>query len=495
VRRLLRRDPRIINNMVTNIKFTSQDKELLRSVFVFAKARRVKLYLVGGILRDLLLGREKDNPDFDFCLKSSAINFGKKLAGKIKAGFVVLDKEHGACRLVKKAHDKIYTLDFTDFRGKDLEDDLLHRDFTINAIALELEKIFEGKDLNNFLIDPYCGRADLKAKIIKVVGKNAFSEDPLRILRTFSFSSALGFKIENQTLKSAKLHKHKLSQVSFERIREELFKIFDKLDTFDYLFALDEMRILTIIFPEIEKMRGVKQGPYHHLDIWKHSLETVRQLELLFKHLKNNQDIQTYLNEIISSQRRRLALMKLGALLHDIGKPAAMRREKRRIIFHGHEKKGFDITKEIVKRLRLSNDEADSLGKMVFYHLRPGYLGDNKTVSKRAAFRYFRDTAGDAVSTLLISIADQRSTKGRLTCPESSIQHEKICFGLIKEYFRKLKEKKPERLISGDDLIKQFRLEPSPLIGKILSHIEELQAIGKIKTKQEAIKAATKALE
>ncbi len=478
------------------MKFSPKDRELLKNIYNFAKARKIKLYLVGGILRDILLGREKENPDFDFCLKKRAINFAKMLSRELRAGFVILDKEHGACRVVYpvrgRLKDKICTLDFTDFRGKTLEEDLLHRDFTINAIALELEKVFTRPDLDNSLIDPYNGRVDLKQKIIKVVNKKAFPEDPLRILRTFSFSSILGFKINAQTLKSAKLYKNKLSHVSCERIRDELFKIFDNPNTFDYLIMLEEMKILSIIFPEIEKMRGLNQGPYHHLDIWQHSLETVKQLELLIKQFKNNKDIQNYLNEVISSQRQRRALIKLGALLHDIGKPDALRREEGKIKFHGHERIGSQISKEIAKRLKLSNDELDSLEKMVFWHLRPGYLGDNKTVSRRASFRYFRDTAKEAVSTLLISLADQRSTRGPLTTEESRVQHEKICRSLIKEYFRKLKEKKLPRLISGNDLMKKFKLEPSPLIGKILTEVEELQAIGKIKYKKDALGFAGK---
>lgn len=474
------------------MKFSLRDREILRAVYNVARARKVRLYLVGGILRDILLGRVKDNPDFDFCLKKSAINFGRKLARELRAGFVILDKEHGACRIIKKMKGKICTLDFTDFRGKTLEEDLLHRDFTINAIALELEDVFTREDLDSLLIDPYNGRVDLKQKLIKVVNKKAFAEDPLRILRTFSFSAIFGFKIDKETLKLAKFYKDKLSQVSFERIRDELFKIFDTPKTFDYLLILDNLKILKIIFPEIEKMRGLKQGPYHHLDIWQHSLETVKQLELLVRQFKNNKDLENYLSEVISAERKRRALIKLGALLHDAGKPAALRREKRKIIFHGHEKIGFQISRDIARRLKLSNDELDSLGKMVFWHLRPGYLGDSKAVSKRASFRYFRDTGKEAVSTLLISLADQRSTRGPLTTEESRAQHEKICHGLIKEYFRKLKEKKLPRLINGNDLIKKFNLTPSPLIGKILSEIEEMQAMGKIKNKNQALRTAGK---
>jgi hypothetical protein len=127
---------------------------------------------------------------------------------------------------------------------------------------------------------------------------------------------------------------------------------------------------------------------------------------------------------------------------------------------------------------------------MVLWHLRPGYLADNQEITPRAIFRYFRDAGKECVSILLISIADQRATKGPLTSKTSRIHHEKVSLGLIKEYFKRKKEKKPLRLITGDDLIKKFKLAPSPLIGKILQELEELQAIGKIKSKKAALDRA-----
>ena len=470
----------------------SKDQNLLKIILKIAKNRKVKLYLVGGYLRDILLGREKENPDIDFCLKRGAINFGKEVARKIKGGFVVLDKTHGCSRVVKRISDKFYTLDFTDFRGKTLEDDLLHRDFTINALTIELEKLFLSESIENLIIDPYKGRQDLELKTIRFVNKKAFDEDPLRVLRAFSLAIIFDFKIDKETLKAAKLKANKLSNVSYERIRDELFKIFERPHSFSYLEQLDKLRILKIIIPEIDVMRGVKQGPYHHLDVWQHTLETIRQLELLITEFKNSAEVQDYLDEIISPNRSRRALIKLGALLHDIGKPAALRHEDGKTKFHGHERIGSDITRNIVERLKLSNDEMDSLEKMVLWHLRPGYLADNQEVSPRAIFRYFRDTQKESVSILLISIADQRATKGPLTSKASRIRHEKVVSNLIKEYFRRKKEKKLPRLISGDDLLKKFKLEPSPLIGKILREIEELQAIGKVKNKKEALQSAKK---
>jgi len=469
-----------------------EDRSLIKVVLSTAKKRKIKLYLVGGYLRDILLGREKDNPDIDFCLKRGAINFGKDVARKLKGGFVILDKTHGCSRVVKRINDKTYTLDFTDFRGKTLEADLLHRDFTINALSIELEKLFLTKNIKDLIIDPYKGREDLKSKIIRFVNKKAFDEDPLRVLRAFSLAIIFDFKIDKETLRAIKLKARGLSGVSYERIRDELFKILERPGSFSYLEQLDKLKILKIIIPEVEVMRGVKQGPYHHLDVWQHTLETIRQLELLITELMNNHKIQDYLDEIISPTRSRRALIKLGALLHDTGKPAAKRHEDGKTKFHGHERIGADITGNIAGRLKLSNDETDSLEKMVLWHLRPGYLADNEEITPRAIFRYFRDTQKEGVSILLISLADQRATKGPLTSKASRIHHEKVATNLIKEYFRRKKEKKLPRLINGDDLMKKFKLEPSPLIGKILREIEELQAIGKIKSKKAALQSAQK---
>lgn len=479
--------------MNLSIKIKYQD--LLRKISRFADQKKIRLYLVGGVLRDLTLRRERENPDIDFCLKRGAINFGGALAKEIRAGFVILDKEHGCCRLVKKFENKVYTLDFSDFRGKAIADDLLHRDFTINAMAAELSGALKADNLDNLVIDPYGARTDLKSRLIRVVKGTSFDEDPLRILRAFSLAAIFDFKIDRQTLRLARLKKKKLLGVSYERIRDELFKILDLGDAYKHLLTLDRLKIIQLIIPEIESMRGLKQGPYHHLDVWAHTLETIKQLENLMQELKNNGEVRGYLDEFISAERRRRALIKLGALLHDIGKPKALRREEGKTKFHGHEKIGLEMTEEIARRLRLSNDELDSLRKMVFWHLRPGYLADIEQISERAIFRYFRDTAQEGLSILLLSLADQRATRGPLTTKESRLRHEKVVLGLIKRFFKEKKKKKLARLISGDDLINKFNLEPSPLIGKILREIEELQAIGKIKTKKEALSAARKLIK
>lgn len=461
----------------------------LKDIHVLSRKSKLKIYLVGGILRDLALKRKKESLDFDFAVSSKALKFAHRLSKRLKGNYVVLDRLHGCARVIFKHKNKTYTLDFTDFRDKDLRRDLLKRDFSINTIALDLENIVKGK---YDIIDYYGAKEDLKNRIIRVVSTMSLRLDPLRIMRAFSLAAQLNFKIDKDTLKEIKKSKKNLSKSAAERIREELFKILDVPDSNHTLRQMDELSVLSEVMPEIKIMRGVKQGPYHHLDVWNHSLEALSQLEIYLKKARQNPDIKNYLNGYISGTHRREQLIKLGALLHDIGKPGALERKDGKTRFHGHERVGLPFVESICERLKLSTREIEALKYMVFWHLRPGYLADNEPVTPRAIFRYFRDTKDEGVSILLISIADQRATRGPLTTLESRQRHEKTVAWLIKEFFRRKKEKKLPRLITGDDLIKKLKLTPSPIFSKILRGIEEAQALKKIKTKKQALEFAAK---
>lgn len=464
---------------------------LVKKIAIFAASRKIKIYLVGGILRDAILSRQKDNPDIDFCLKRGAIAFAREASAKIKAGFVVLDKAHGCARLVKKIKNKAYTLDFSDFRGKTIEEDLLHRDFSINSLAMEARKALAAGGFEDALIDPCNGRKDLKAKIVRMVNKKSFDEDPLRIMRAFSLACIFVFKIDTKTLRLACRKRNKLRQVSGERIRDELFKIFSCPHSFEFIKKLDQHRILEVVFPEIKTMRNLRQGAYHHLDIWGHSLETLKHLEDILKSSLADKEINGYLNQEVSSGRRRYELLKLAALLHDIAKPKTLRIAKGKVSFYGHERLGASMIANAVLRLRLSNEEVRCLKQIVLYHLRSGYLAASPALTARAKFRFFRDTSSEAVSVLLLSLADQRATRGYLTVERTRHRHQRLAHNLIREYFLNKKYKKPVRILNGNDLLRHFKLEPSALIGKLLAELDELQAIGKVKDKKDAFMAAS----
>lgn len=469
-----------------------KDNSFLKITQKIANKNKTTVYLVGGYLRDLLLKREKADLDLDFTLKKNALKIAREVSKKLKANFVVLDKERGCGRVVFNGKDKSFTLDFADFRDVDLENDLMHRDFTVNTLAMDINKIKGSADFNKLIIDRYNGLRDLKKGLIRMVSKYSLEEDPLRIIRAFSLAAILNFKIDQQTLKKAKSFKGKIPTVAYERIRDEFFKILELDNSIVWLKLMDKHRILEEIIPHINVMRNVTQGGYHHLDVWNHSLETVLQLEKLFKEISENVEIKKYLQEKIAFNRSRKALMKLGALLHDIGKPKAKMRKDGKTLFYGHERIGKEITENISSLLKLSTREKYALEKMIFWHLRPGYLAETKMPTERAIFRYFRDAEQEGVSILLVSLADQRATRGPLTDPVQRRRHERLIKRLIQRYFDKQKEKPLVRLINGNDLIKKLKLKPLPIFSKILREIEEAQADGTLKTKKQALDLAKK---
>lgn len=399
-----------MDSILKNLK----EQPHIRALAPLIKRHHCKVYLVGGYLRNLLLNKKDGNLDLDFAVSRGALELAKLFSKKIKGFYVVLDKKERCARVIHRLNGKTYTLDFAQFRGPTIKADLALRDFTINNLAVEVEKIGETTDLEEIIIDENGGQVDLRQSLIRMVSVKSFKDDPLRIIRCFSLAATLNFKIDAATISQAKKDRYKIADVAAERIRDEFFKILAMEDCAPYLRQMDKLRILEEILPQVVVMRDVRQGPYHHLDVWQHSLETVAQLEKIFKELESNENIWRYLNQDLVVNRSRKALMKLGALLHDIGKPQSKRREKGRTLFHGHERLGRDIADKICEMLKLSTKEKFALEKMIFWHLRPGYLADNELPTARAVFRYFRDTQEEGISILLISLADQRSTRGPL---------------------------------------------------------------------------------
>ncbi len=454
------------------------------------RLKNLKVYLVGGFLRDYLLGRPC--LDFDFSVEKGAVALARIFSRKIRGSFVLLDEEHGCARVVRKEQGKLVTFDFADFRAQGLKGDLSHRDFTINTFCIDIQDINEDVGLSDILLDWKNGRKDLKQKTIRMVSPNIFKEDPLRLMRAFSLQANLEFKIANSTLAQIKKDKDLLSDVSAERVREELFKVLSSPRTSGTLRAMDRVGLLKVVMPQIEVMYNVKQGGYHHLDVWPHSLETVVQLEKILALSQSDPDLSEYLNESLAGTHRRSDILKLAALLHDIGKPDTRRKENGRMSFHGHEHVGRNIVRSIANMLKFSVRERHMLEDMVLWHLRPGYLSNFKNSSERSIFRYLRDTKEEAVSILLLSLADQRSTCGPLTTEYDQKHHEEIVQDLVQRYFEKKKHPPLVRLIDGHDLIKVLKLKPSPVFAKILRDVEESHALGKIKTREEALELARK---
>ncbi len=456
-----------------------------------AHERRQHLVLVGGFLRDHVLGRSAH--DLDFAVSAHAIALARRFAKAIKGTFVLLDQDSGCGRVAKKYPDGLWTYDFADFRSKTLKGDLAGRDFTVNTLTLDISKADFKKSLAEQIKGPRRVWVDIKAKTVRMVAPKAFKEDPLRLLRAYSLQAQFGFKIEPTTLAAIKMQKASIRAVSPERMREELFKVLASSRAAAVIKAMDRDGMLFEVIPQVRVMYGVEQGGYHHLNVWKHSLETLVQMDGLIKRFKEDMALMAYLNEEVGGGHARLSLLRLACMLHDIGKPDTKKKEPGgRTSFHTHEHVGRRIVRIIAQQLMLSIKERHALEDMVTFHLRPGYLSNFKRPSSKAVYRYFRDTKDNAPAIVLLSMADQRATRGPLTTDYDIQHHEDICLPLISQYFVKKNEIKRTRLLTGHDLIKELGLEPGPVFSRILLKIEEAQQLGKISTRPEALAFARK---
>lgn len=450
-----------------------------------AKAKKTNIWLVGGFLRDIVLAKDKDLRDFDFCVEKNVLAFVKQFSKEINSKFIVLDEAEQAYRVILKKKLKIYTYDFTLMRAANIYEDLGLRDFTINTLALDL------LDAKSQVLDYFGAIADINKGIIKSPKMEVLHQDPLRVLRGFSFMVNYGFRIEKNTQKAMVKYKKLIKNVSRERINEELFKIFSSPRSYLAIKMMDDLRIIDEVIPQITKTRKVRQGGFHHLDVWDHSLEALKEFELLYqKYISRKKEILDYLNEPLAENRPRFEIIKLACLLHDIGKPIAKKKKGKRTIFHTHEKIGRDMAEVIAKTLKVSFREKEVLKKLIFWHLRPGYLADQITPTKRAIYHFFRDTEEEGVSVILLSLSDWRATRGPLTNFKKRKRHEKIMLGLIDTYFRDKKKKPFVKLVDGYDIMRKFNLEPSILVGKILKKIKEEQVLSRIKTKTDAYELA-----
>ncbi len=450
-----------------------------------AKKRKEKIYLVGGYLRDLILKRE--NKDLDFVLAGRLTDFVKEFAEKIKGAFFLLNDRYQTNRVIDKKNGLTY--DFTRMRGRSIGEDLKKRDFTINALALDL-----GEPILSKVIDPCKGREDIRKRTIRMVSEEAFADDPLRLLRSIRFRALLNFKIERKTRKLILQKAALLKKVSGERIKEELFGILALKESHRFIRELDELKLLTQIIPEIEALRKTDQEGFHHLDVWKHSLETLEHTEKILEGLKRlfpkfYKKIGKHLREEVADKQPRITLLKLATLLHDLGKPQTQSiTPEGRMRFIGHEEKGVEMAEEIGKRLRLSRKAIKTVKREILHHMRPGNLSEVPKVTNRAIFRFFRDCKEEGIETLILSYGDRLAACGPLATPRMIKRHREVVEEMLGDYYEKKFIVKPKRLVNGNEIMKRFKLSPGPKIGKILEALSEVQAEEKIKTKKEAFK-------
>ncbi len=466
------------------------------------------VYLVGGAVRDLLLA--KPVHDYDFAVRGDALRVARKVANALDAAYYPMDAARGIGRVVYTDEgSRRQILDFAALRGQTLEEDLASRDFTLNAMALDLRQ-------PEALLDPMGGAADLHSKTLRACSSGAFGDDSVRVLRAIRMAAVYGMKILPETRQAMYAAVKEIEKVSPERLRDEIFNILTAPRLAASIQALDMLGVLPHILPELLRLKGVEQTPPHTQNAWQHTLDTAAQLARLLQVLgrehdpeasgnlvfglavmclgRYRQQIAEYLATELVPERSLGALLYFAALYHDIGKPAAQRYETEtgRIRFFEHDHIGAQITAQRGKALHFSNDEIQWLEMVVYHHMRPTLLAnDPNSLSARAVYRFFRDTKTTGPAVVLLSLADLLATYGPTLPPERWQKQLDVARRLLEAWWEHRESRvSPPALINGNEIMRQFDLAPGPQIGDILEFVREGQAAGQVQTRDDAFEAA-----
>jgi len=475
-----------------------------------AGERAVRIWLVGGAVRDLLLGRPVH--DWDFLVERDALELARNVANVLGGDYYPLDVEREIGRvLLRKPGQGRVELDFSTLREADLEGDLRVRDFTINAMAA---------DMNGVVSDPTCGLVDLRACRVRVTGEHSFARDPIRLLRAVRMEAELGFEIEPETGELMHRDAGLLFLSSPERLRDEFVRILALPGLYVSLRRLDEFGLLARVIPELESLKGVSQSLPHRFDVWTHTLLVMDTLEGLLALLigmpgrsRGGADIPRaawgelervlgqFANELaahlaleVTPGRDRAVLLKLAALLHDVGKPFTRSQdEDGHIHFYEHERVGAGLARERLREMRFSRDEIARVESLIAHHMHPAHLAQDEKITRRAVYRYFRATGNTGVETVLLSLADHLATWGAHLQMERWARRLEVAEMLLSHYFEYHAETvMPPLLITGDELMAALGMTSGPEVGKLLEAVREAQAAGDISTREEALALAAR---
>ena len=430
------------------------DQELLRLLKRAASDLGVKAWVVGGYVRDTLLGRPHPNPDV-VVEDGDGLALARKFAELSGAPAPVVFERFGTAQVTVPGHliefvtarAESYAPDSRkpEVRRATLEEDLRRRDFTINTLLMDLD----GK-----VHDPLGARADLEARILRTPADplRTFDDDPLRMLRAIRFAAELGFELAPDLLPAMRRLKSRLAPpvISVERTADELRRMLASERPKLALELLDQAELLGVILPEIEACKGVPQTGYHTYDVFGHTLLTVAATPL---------DL----------------LLRVAALFHDVGKPATAKGDG---TFLGHEEVGAGIAKAALERLRFSQKEIDVVVGLVRLHLRPVFYRSEWTDGA------VRRLARDARPLLDRLMALARADIAASAYPEPQKLDE------LQARLDAVREERPSRLaplISGEEIMQIRGIGPGPEVGRIKQKLEELVLDGEIRPERDAV--------
>jgi poly(A) polymerase len=444
------------------------------------------VWLVGGALRDRLLGRQ--TADYDLAVAGDPATVARALGRDAGGHAFELSGAFAAWRVV--AHDRTWQVDVLPVTGGSIEADLVARDLTVNAIAQPLA----GGDY----VDPSGGLGDLRARRLRMVSPGAFASDPLRTVRLVRLACELDFEAEPETATAAQAQAPALQRVAPERIFTELRRILSSPRALAGFDLMASTGVTAVVLPELESLRGVQQSRFHHLDVYDHTRVVLQQtIELELDPERSfpghGQAIARLLAEPLANELTRGAALRFGALLHDIAKPQTRAvTDEGRVTFMDHDQAGAQLTRTLLRRLRASERLVEQVAALARHHLRLGFLVHEMPLSRRAVYGYLRACAPVQVDVTLLSVADRLATQGD-GAERAIARHLELARQLVGEALS-WEADPPRPPVRGDQLTKALGIRSGPLVGRVLAALEEASFAGEIAGSEEAIERARQML-
>jgi poly(A) polymerase len=445
-------------------------------------------WLVGGAVRDRLLGRRTD--DVDLAVPDDPKAPARRIARATGGASFRLSDEFGAWRVVGPGH--AWHVDLVALRDGDILADLAQRDFTINAMA---EPLAGGP-----LVDPHGGRADLDRRLVRMVSARALADDPLRALRAVRIATELELELDPATGAAAAAHAAELARVAPERVFSELKRVVCADAARRGLGLMATHGLTAVVLPELAALRGVEQSAFHHLDVYDHTLAVLDAVALLQRDPaaaglgtgETADRLAALLAEPLADELTRGQAMRFAALLHDAAKPGTRAvRADGRVTFIGHDAAGAALAREVLGRLRASQRLREYVAALTAQHLRLGFLVHARPLDRRAIWRYLRATEPFSADVTAFTVADRVSTRGRNA--DAAIEsHVELACELLAAAFAE--ERAPAPLLRGDELIAELGAVPGPMLGTVLAQLAEDRYAGAIATRSEALDRARELL-
>jgi putative nucleotidyltransferase with HDIG domain len=409
------------------------------------------------------------------------------LGRRLSAHSFPLSEAFGAWRVT--AHDRRWQIDLTPLAGDSLQDDLVRRDLSINAMARRLG--------DNQLIDPFGGREDLEAGRLRMVRPSAFREDPLRVLRLSRLAAQLDYEIETATETEAAAAAAGLARVAGERIFAELRQIVGGPLPLRGLGLMESTGATAVVLPELLALRGMDQSAYHHLDVHDHTLAVLEQtIQVasepghLFPEVAG--PLEEMLAEPLADELTRGQALRFGALFHDLAKSRTRgMTDEGRVTFIGHDAAGAQLAVEVLSRLRASERLASYVAALTRHHLRLGFLVHDMPLTRRDIFRYLKACEPVEVDVTLLSVADRLATLGRKA--EAAVErHLELARQVLPEALA-WRAARPRPPLRGDRLAELLGIRPGPELGRLLDQLTEAAFAGEVHGEAEAVEWARSA--